>query len=378
MMEDKKPAQDLAASAVGAPGPAVPPAEPTIEREYVTPPKLSQEIRADSMTAALMGHDKNVARVVAAHYQKPREPWISEWNWASEAGDPCVRMLAYRRLKPEAALPPSEDLAFTFKHGHWVEKEALDELAGAGYEIVEQQRPFTDRKMKVRGKIDGKIVLRFERPRKLPFEIKGYAPNTWKRINTVQDLVDSDLPYLKKVPAQMMLYLMLDPEGQKGDAGILYLKNKLSGQPKQIVVPLDTGYAMWLWKRIRLVNEHVRRRKLPPRIEYDEAVCGRCPFRHVCLGEMPAGASPLVLDPERQSELLELLRERERLDPLRKQFEEVDDRVKELVKGHPKIILGDYIITGKEIEVGPQQKKGYTFWKKSILNVRAQRADDEA
>jgi len=319
--------------------------------------------------------EKDVARVVAGHVAKPREPYISEWNWASDAGHPCVRYLAYRRLYPERALPISEDLAFTFRRGHYVEREALDELRDAGYELVEQQRPFTDRRLKVKGKIDCKVVLHVQNwTHKYPLEIKSYAPGTWKAVKTARDFLDSGIPYLMAVPAQVTLYLLIDQTA--GQEALLYMKNKLTGLPKQMVIPLDSKYAMWLWKRLRVVNEHVRRKKLPERIKYDEGICGRCAFRATCLQEMPAGPSPLVLDPERHGELLDLLAERERLHPLSKAYEEVHDRVKEIVKGIPKLIVGDWIVTGQEITMPPQNRKGYTYWRASVVNVKKQAPEE--
>jgi hypothetical protein len=331
---------------------------------------------------------RGIAKTVIAHVAKPRDVYVSEWNWASEAGHPCLRFLAYRRLYPERALAHSEELAFIFRHGKYMEDEALDDLKSAGYELVEQQRSFTDRKLRCKGKIDAKIVLHTNgRTGKHPLEIKAYAPTTFARIHKVSDFIESDLPYLQTVPAQLTLYLMLDETAAR--EGILFIKNKLTSIPKEIVVPIDQKYGLWIWRRLRIVNDHVRRKKLPPRIPFEENVCGRCPFRATCLQEMPAGPSPLVLDPEKMSDLMDLLAEREKLDPMRKTFEEVDARVKEIVRGHPKVIVGDWIVSGKEIEqhrldtkampddVKKQYSKAVTYWRTSIVNVRkpAERED---
>ena len=155
---------------------------------------------------------------------------------------------------PEAALPDDGEMTFLFKHGQWVEKEVYDEMAEAGYEVVEQQRPFHDESIKVKGKIDGKLQVTFGGKRiRPPFEIKGYAPYTWDQINSAKDMLEAHQGYLKKVPAQVTLYLVLDKE-QEADSAILFMKNKLTGKPKTIVVPRDNVYAEWLLHRLQLVR----------------------------------------------------------------------------------------------------------------------------
>jgi len=347
------------------------PVSEVVDPELANPP-VSFDGPLPEKAALLMTDEKNVARVVSRHIMKPRDPYVSEWNWASEAGDPCIRRLAYHRLYPERAVGSHEELAFIFRHGKFVEIEAMDELKEAGYEVVEQQRPYVDRRIKVKGKIDGKLVMHFGAKRhNVPFDIKGYSPWIWNSVNTAKDFLENDRPYLRKVIGQLTLYMLMDDAVTGGESvSLLYLKNKLTGMPKQIVIPLDRAYGMWIWKRLRVVNEHVRQKKLPPRIPYDENVCGRCPWRATCLSEMPAGASPLVLDPEKASELLDLLREREKLDPQRKAFKEVDDRVKEMVKGEAKIILAEFIISGKEIQKKAFSVKESSYWKTDIVNVK--------
>jgi len=368
------------------------PSEPTISAEISTPPRAFDSPPAEGTLAFALINEpsKNIAQVVTKHFIRPHEPWWSEWNSASEAGDPCIRRIVYHRLHPEQALPDSDDLAFVFRHGHWIEKEIYAELAEAGYEVIEQQRTFVDLELKVKGKIDGKIVMNWNGARyKPPFDAKGYAPDTWNNINSAKDFLDSDRPYLKKVPAQITLYLVMDKE-QTSRVGMVYMKNKITGKPKQIVIPLVDTYVTWLINRLKVVNEHVLAKKLPPRIEYDEKVCGKCPFRAVCLKEMPPGMdNPVVLNPEQQAALLELIEERDKLDPARKRYKEVDEKVSDIVKGHPKIILGNFIISGKWIKqdrvdsksMPPKVKAKYVkesvYWKKDVVNILSQEPDEK-
>ncbi len=360
------------------------PSEPTLPRDVAFPPEAS--FTAPFVEGSLAHHltqpETRVDRVVERKFRQERYPWISEWTGAADAGDPCIRKLVYQRIAPEAALPDDGEMAFLFKHGQWVEKEVLAEMADAGYEVVEQQRPFHDEALKVKGKIDGKLMMHHQGKRtRPPFEIKGYAPSTWDQINSAKDMLDSHAGYLKKVPAQVTLYLVLDKE-QDADAAVLYMKNKMTGKPKTIIVPRDEAYASWLMGRLRMVRDYVLRKELPPRIEFDETICGKCQFRATCLKEMPAGPNPLVLDPEKQTLLAELLQEWWSLKPGAKMWDALDKKLQAMVKGHQKIIIGDYIVTGNWIPgtrvdqkaMSEEHRKLYEkdspSWRKLVVNVK--------
>lgn len=369
-----------------APAPSAPPV-PTIPKEIAFPPEASftAPFVEGSLAHALIQPESRVDRVIERTFKKERYPWLSEWTGAADAGDPCIRKLVYQRIMPEAAIPDDGEMAFLFKHGQWVEKEVYAEMAEAGYEVVEQQRPFHDESLMVKGKIDGKLVLHHGGKRiRPPVEIKGYAPATWERLNSARDMLESEAGYLKKVPAQVMLYLVLDKE-QEADSAILYMKNKLTGKPKIIVVPRDDTYAGWLLARLKMVREYVLKRELPPRIEFEATSCGKCPFRGVCLQEMPAGPNPLVLDPEKAAMLHELLTLWWDTNVARKVWHEVDEKIKAIVHGHRKIILGDFIITGnpqdqnriQESLMTPEDiqkyKKKVPGWRKVIVNIKDQK-----
>jgi CRISPR/Cas system-associated exonuclease Cas4 (RecB family) len=382
---EKKPVlRKIEAPGVDPALPPPPPGEPAIAKDIAYPPESSftAPILEGTLAHHLIQPASRVDQVVQRTFQKVRYHWISEWTGAADAGDPCIRKLVYQRLQPEAALPDEGEMAFLFKHGTWVEKEVLDEMAQSGYEVVEQQRPFHDENLKVKGKIDGKLVLHHGGARKRPpFEVKGYAPHTWEQINSAKDMLDAHQGYLKKVPAQVMLYLVLDKQ-QDADAALLYMKNKLTGKPKSVVVPRDNVYAEWLLRRLKMVREHVQAKTLPARIEFEESTCGKCPFRGVCLSEMPAGPNPLVLDPEKAAMLLELLELWWANNDARKVWKEVDDKIAGIVRNHAKIIVGDFIVTGTpgtqkridEAAMTPDDlkkfKREFPTWRKGIVNVK--------
>lgn len=319
----------------------------------------------------------NVAEVVIEKIVKRPQGIYGnkDWNQASRVGATCARELVLWRTAPETAIPPDPKLQLIFKHGAWMEKESVAQLEDAGYEISERDASFEWKAMQLRGRIDGKIRLDGE---KRPLEIKGYAPHSWEKLNTIEDFLSSSKEYLRKVPSQLLSYLLLDG---KTDTAVLYLLNKLTGEPKTILLRLEGPTLEWgeaLLKKLQLVNACIEKGTLPDRVEFDESVCGVCPFRASCLTDIPVSARGMaVLTGEQENELLGLLAEREKLAESVKRFEDVDEEVKRIVKGIPTIVCGDYIIKGKNVDVEEQVKKAYSYWKKSIINITKKQKADE-
>ena len=290
-----------------------------------------------------------------------------EWNSAHRAGATCARELAYWRLEPTKALPDDKELLLYFEHGHWVEREAIRNLENAGYEVKERDFPFEWPKMQLRGHMDGKIFLDGG---KRPIEVKGYAPWVWARMNTIADFLNSDVEYLRRVPGQLLSYILLDG---KSKFGLLHLLNKMNGKPKTIRLSLEGETLVWgeaMLKQLERVNKAVKRGVPPERIKYEETVCGECRFRHICLKEIRPVKGLTVFRGEKYEHLLELLQARARLKDAHANYEQVDSEIGEMVKGLKKVVCDDWIISGQEVKVGRQVRKPYKFWRKSIVNLK--------
>lgn len=333
-----------------------------------------------------MAHD--IAGVVVRKLMdRPHYDRNKAWNQAHEAGGSCARQLTYARLQPEDALQPDEGLLLVFEHGRWMEREAVAQLERAGYEVTERDAAFEWREMQLRGRVDGKIRLS---QKKRPLEIKGYMSATWAKLNRIEDFLESPKEYLRRVPGQLLSYMLLDG---KSDEAVLYLIDKVNGRPKTITLRLEGPTLEWgeaMLKRLELVNKAVADGKLPERIPYEEGVCGSCAFRHICLTEMPAkGVGPEQLPASVMDDLLELLTEREKLDPERKAWTKADDAVKSIVKGHPKILVGPYAVTGQWVptkRVNPKRMPAKTRarytdekeeWRKHIENLETAKQQSE-
>ena len=299
-----------------------------------------------------------------------------EWNYAHAAGATCARELAYRRLHPDLELPPDPELLIIFGHGKWIEREAISQLETSGYEVTEQDAAFEWPAMRLRGRVDGKVRLE---GMKRPVEVKGYHPNIWARLNTIDDFLNSDREYLRRVPGQLLAYILCDSQG-RNDEAFLYLVNKLTGRPKTIWMRLEGKVLEWgeaMLKRLELVNRAVDKGELPERIPFDENVCGSCPFRGACLKDVPAQEGPKRLTPEREAELLAMLRELDELKETKKRHDALDDQVKEMVKGIPSLMVGEYLVTGKEIEAKAYSVAARKYWRKSVVDLtRSQKADE--
>lgn len=334
-------------------------------------------------------HDVAAVVIKKLTQREPYKP-SQDWNYAHSAGATCARELAYWRLHPEKALPTDPDLALVFEHGHWVAKEALAQLDKAGYEVTEQEALFEDKALRLRGRIDCKIRVDGH---KRPVEIKGYHPNSWERLNSIEDFLTNDHEYLRRVPAQLLSYMLMS--GRQGDeVGILYLLNKLTGRPKRIELKLEGETLVWgeaLLKKLELVNKAVEKKVLPDRIQYKPDICGSCPFRADCLTEHPPEAEIVVMDPEKQSELLALLKTYEENKAAHKVYEKADKAISEIVKvvKADLIVLGDYNIrlsryTQERVdskkmpaEIKKLYIKDLPITKKTIVNTKVEEKQEE-
>jgi len=262
-------------------------------------------------------------------------------NRASEIGHPCLRYLVFKRTRWAEATLHDVALQFVFDEGGIQERAVLRDMEEAGLTIIEQQRDYHWPQFQLSAHLDGKLLLTadgetLEAP---PIEIKSMSPFVWMKVNSLEDLKTSKMTHLQKYPAQLNVYNLLS----NSHRGFMILKNKSTGQLKEIEVPLDYEYAESLLKKCETINTHVKNGTTPDPIPWSENTCGRCQFAHICLPEAKREAIDLTDDPELEVKL----KRRAELDPLRKEYEEIDEEVKGLLKERPKVLCGDFLITGR-------------------------------
>lgn len=249
-------------------------------------------------------------------------------NRAGVLGHPCLRYLTYLRTRWEEMMPPEPELLQIFREGRVHEQAVLDQLREAGYNVILQQYPFAYRErpeLMISGKIDGAILLRDRRT--IPFDVKSFAPATWHQIEEHNEMsVREHRHYwVRNAYAQLLLYDLMDNQ----EVGLLFCKNKATGQLKQVEVYLDFAYAETLLQKAAAVNRHVAAHTLPDRIPYSQAICGRCDAFAMCLPDeaLRVGAT-LVDDPAFEAQLTR----RAELEAAASEFKRLDEAIKERVK----------------------------------------------
>jgi len=279
-------------------------------------------------------------------------------NIASELGHPCLRYLVYCRTNWKDRPIPSLEKLLIFEEGKLHEWKVIKDLHDAGIRVWSQGFYFGDedffKKHLISGKIDGAIEVNNE---KYPLEIKSMKSYTFESINTIEDMMNSKIFWLKKYPAQISIYML----GCNVERGIFILKNKTNGKLKQLNVNLDYNYAESLIKKADLINEYIEKKQLPEQINNDD-ICSECDFAHICMPDKNYGKIE-IFD---MVEVKHILDKREELLKYKKELDEIEEQLKQF-DGKPDIIIcGKYRITGQWVE-----RKEYTvpagkYWKRKI------------
>jgi CRISPR/Cas system-associated exonuclease Cas4 (RecB family) len=307
-----------------------------------------------------------VEKVLEAKTRKVKQYPVNS-NRASELGHECLRYLVLNRTRWQEKTLHDARLQMIFDMGRAVEDLVYQDLREAGFVIVEQQRPFSWAKYQITGSIDFKLSIDGQ---VYPVEVKSAAPGVFASINSIADMLHHKYPYMRKYPAQLTLYLLMDNK----ERGLFLFKNKSTGELKEIWMDLDYNFAESLVQKAEAINKHVAEGTLPEPMEYKEDICGECPFIHICLPDRIGKEVEVTED----SELLELANRYFELKPGAKEFDEVNERINKLVEGREKILVGDYFIEGKWVDkpkydIPPEVRDKYKVpgqcWRKNIMKV---------
>lgn len=301
---------------------------------------------------------------IVEHKQQKIKIYPTHVNRASEMGHDCLRYLVLLRVAWDKVEPYSVELQFIFDEGSNQEQAVLRDLHDAGIEVIQQQASFWWPEYQISGHKDGSIYSE-DRTRTYPLEIKSLHPFIWSKINTYQDLVESAKHWIRKYPAQLQLYMLLD----NVDRAVWIFKNKSTGHLKEVWADLDYDYAEQLLKKAEQVNQYVAEKTIPPPIKYNPKICNSCKFfQNVCMQDLDV--KPTELDPEDRQELGQAITTIMMGEGIAKDVQEAKARLKELSEDREKIILdldtGLWLIEGKWIE--PKGKARY--WKPSFTQIQ--------
>ena len=299
-----------------------------------------------------------IEKILEAQQRKIKQRPINS-NTASELGHPCLLYHVYQRTRWQERTLHDARVQLIFGMGNAVEDLAMQELREAGFKVVEQQRPFSWPDYQITGTVDCKLLLDGEA---VPTEIKSCSPYMFDKINAIDDLTRGKYLYLRKYPAQLTLYLLMDNK----ERGVFLFKNKSNGQYKEIWMIIDYALGEELLKRAECINRHVAASTLPDPMEYDEGVCDKCGYVHIC-PVFHVGKEVTILDDE---ELASLLAEYERLKPYAKAYDDVDRILKDKLSERDKVLIADWYITGKWVEKKAFSVAAGRYWFKKISRMQ--------
>jgi hypothetical protein len=301
----------------------------------------------DALAIELM--QKQLALRVKKH-SEVREPLSTT---ASSLGYVCERRIVYGRCFPKDATAYSDELLSIFEEGDLHAKNVKQELCEIGYEVVESEVRFADKRLDISGAIDGKIVVSGHdtySQKRIPAEIKsitGQAPRTEMEIR------NSENRLLRRYYSQLQTYLYLCNE----EFGLFIFKDKIIGCWTVVVVQMDFSFVETLLQRAERVRDAVRlvdlaatceeKLSLLPDRDVTRAECDGCPFYGLCL---PADApvDPLLL--AQDDDLEKQIDRRAELDSGRKEFAKLDETIKarfKLTAGERFVVGAKWLVTKK-------------------------------
>jgi CRISPR/Cas system-associated exonuclease Cas4 (RecB family) len=305
------------------------------------------------------------------HLQSKIKRYRSANFRASNIGE-CDRQMVYSILEWDKSALYDEGLQAIFDRGNEEERLVVKELTELGFTFMHQQTPFEIKNRNGEvicvGHIDGKILYDNVG---VPAEIKSMNMNTFNSIRSLEDFQKK--PLHRKYLRQMQLYLY----GNNAEAGIFILSD-LQGHYKLIPVILDYGECEYILQRLERNWNAVKEKKLPDRIDYNEKICGKCAYSHICLKEFETDGARII----ENKALEEKLNRREELEELVDEYDSLDSEVKDAFKNIPEVIIGaDWRISGKEVitrrvdtkAIPDELKNQYIVetksWKTSIIKL---------
>jgi len=292
-------------------------------------------------------------------------------NRASALGNECLRYLYYMRTAHTDKELPDPGLLEIFREGDDQERTTVRLLQEFGdYDLIEQWRELTMPEYNITGHIDGKILpINRSDPNwpvkdangqalPVPAEIKSMSPHIWASIGSLDDMRNSQYPWVRGYLTQLNLYLEADHQ----ELGVFLLKDKTAARIKDIWMPKEPAIVSEALSKARAIEEAIVVKVAPDRAEGGQ--CRRCGFLTTC---MPSIVNPNAGEIIESAELLELLERRHGLEAAGREFEQVDRLIKKMLEGQERMLVcGDYVISGQRVERKEYTVAGGSYWRRSI------------
>jgi hypothetical protein len=303
--------------------------------------------------------------------EKNGKPWPRTQPTASDLS-PCAREMALGVLHWAERPGFDTKLLARFEAGSDKEPSVYRRLLEYGFTVVEAQRTFElkgkNGGIVLRGRIDGQLEWQ---GRRYPFDIKTVDPLLFPKLQTLEAIRQH--PFFSKWVRQIMAYCYMADV----DTGFLLMEN-LKGQWRFIEVPLDytemeriVADCEAAVQAVRAIQSGGRGEEALPDYIEDTAVCRRCwAFGRLCTPPgLSVGEIPLLDDAELEAKLAR----RAELDEAAEEYETLDKEIKAAVRGRERLLIGDWLITGKESTVNykAQPARTLTQWRTTIERLTA-------
>jgi CRISPR/Cas system-associated exonuclease Cas4 (RecB family) len=291
--------------------------------------------------------------------------------WPSSLGHPCDRHIAWRFTKWEVQRRHEPMLESIFEAGRRLQPALYERLEAMGFEVIrESDRPreYRIKNARISGRPDGKIRAwrgEFYHPARI-LEAKTMSGYAWERVRTVDDLRNAPTHWTRSYYAQGQLYCFLEDTPY----GVFVLLNKLTGWLKLIPYEMDFSFVESLLQRVARLQPMIEADVDPEPIAYDPSICGDCAFGHICYPPRDFGPGVMVLD---DAVLLDELLARERLAPVRAEYEDLDKTIKAKLKhqGVANALVGPFRIAASERAI-----RGYTVPARTDMIYEIKRRPD--
>lgn len=309
-------------------------------------PKLTPAIVVESYRKYKLGHKSGSSMATA--------------NWPTALAHECDAYALFNRtVPPEQRRNITDRLAMIFSEGNDQERMVSRDLVESGFEISGQQGQMVWKEFQISGRRD-LILSQHGYAGKVRVEVKSASPYTYTGLNKPEDLLYSEKPWFLRWGKQISLYIWLEAIEEYW----LLLKNKVTGDIKIIPFTMTdrvTELANAMLEKAKWVNGLVQIGAMPEENKKiaDSDVCSECQFYDVCLPDLSFGPGAVIFSDEDVVELIAQLDRRAELAPLRKEYEDLDEELKQVVKsmaseGQSKIVIGTWIANIKE-----QSRGGY-------------------
>jgi|SRR5436190_4946053 len=288
---------------------------------------------AEGIVAAWATYLARGARPAAPH------PYVYASSWRA-----CERRMVLEMTQPEALPPWQPEVLAKFRRGDDRERDLLADLTRVGrdaeppFAVTGQQERFELRDHKSRVAIVGKVDAQLKIDGAVaPLEIKSWSPMMVSRIEKFSDLFEG--PWTRPGAYQLLCYLF----GAGVPFGFLLLDR--SGIPMLLPVELDQHLDRLedFLARAERALDHRDAGTLPDYVE-DPAECQRCGFYgSTCNPPLIHEGAAILNDPELEANL----DRREELKPVAKEYDRLDDQIKQQLRGVTEGVAGKFIIKGK-------------------------------